>query len=53
VTSGTCKKLRWPQSVYADFKRAAKRGNEDLWVRRVDAPGLHDLERQHGVAPPP
>ena len=53
VTSSTCKKLKWPQSVYADFKRAAKRGNEDLWVRRLDAPGLHDLEREHGVAPPP
>jgi len=53
VTSGTCKKLKWPQAVYTDFKRAAKRGNEDLWVRRLDAPGAHDLERQLGVAPPP
>jgi hypothetical protein len=53
VTSSTCKKLKWPQSVYADFKRATKRGNEDLWIRRPDAPGLHDLEREHGVAPPP
>lgn len=53
VTSTTCKKLKWPQAVYADFKRAAKRGAEDLWIRRLDAPGLHDLEREHGVAPPP
>jgi hypothetical protein len=53
VTSATCKKLKWPQSIYADFKRVAKRGAEDLWVRRLDAPGLHDLEREHGLAPPP
>jgi hypothetical protein len=53
VTGSTCKKLKWPQSIYADFKRVAKRGAEDLWIRRLDAPGLHDLEREHGVAPPP
>src|SRR6185369_1929147 len=36
VTSATCKKLKYPGAVFNDFRRAAKRGAEDLWVRRPE-----------------
>jgi hypothetical protein len=44
VTSPTCKKLKWPNAVFTDFRRAAKRGNEDLWVRRLTSPSVAQPE---------
>jgi hypothetical protein len=35
VTSSKCKNINWPAALYSDFTRAAKRGNEDLWIRRA------------------
>ena len=34
ITSNTCKDIKPPTSLLSDFNKAARRGAEDLWVRR-------------------
>jgi hypothetical protein len=38
VTGRVCKKQKWPATIYRNFVKAAARGKEDLWVRRVSSP---------------
>jgi hypothetical protein len=54
VTSATCKKLKYPNAVFTDFRRAAKRGNEDLWVRRPETmAGIPPATGTSGAVTPP
>jgi hypothetical protein len=39
VTGRSCKVHKLPASIYRDFTKAAVRGKEDLWVRRLPVPG--------------
>lgn len=38
VTSSACADRPWPAAIYGELTRAAQRGQEELWVRRVSPP---------------